>query len=396
MLALYFVQGMPYGFQVTALPIYLRSQGVSLVKIGLLGLLALPWMLKALWAPLVDRYGSRRFGRRRSWIVPMQAGLAATCAVAAFVSPQEHLPVVLGLIFLMNLFAATQDIAVDGLAVDLLKSSELGMGNAAQVVGYKLGMLAGGGLLAAATVWIGWNGLFGAMSALAACVLAVSLLYREPSAEQASAEPSLRLADVLRAVLGAVRLPGTGRGLALVATYKMGETMVDVMFKPYLADAGFTVAQVGLWLGTYGTVASLAGSVMGGALASRTSPLRALGWTALLRALPLVGIWLLGATRPSATSVIALTCAEHFFASALTTAMFAFMMSKVDPRIGATHYTLLASVEVLGKGLAGWTSGFLGESLGYSGVFGLGVLLSLAFLLLVVRPARSSTLVSTQ
>ena len=71
LLALYFVQGLPFGFQAKALPIYLREQGVGLTEIGLLGALALPWMLKALWAPLVDRYGSTRFGRRKSWIVPM-------------------------------------------------------------------------------------------------------------------------------------------------------------------------------------------------------------------------------------------------------------------------------------------------------------------------------------
>src|SRR5687767_7208858 len=69
---LYVVQGMPYGFQVGALSMYLREQGTSLQAIGFIGLLALPWSWKALWAPLVDRFGSERFGRRKSWIVPCQ------------------------------------------------------------------------------------------------------------------------------------------------------------------------------------------------------------------------------------------------------------------------------------------------------------------------------------
>src|SRR5688500_8104916 len=144
---LYFVQGLPFGFQATALPVYLREAGVSLVGIGLVTALALPWSLKLFWAPLVDRFGSRRLGRRRSWILPLQLGLAASCAAAAAVRPTDGLTPLLLLVLAMNLFAATLDIAVDGLAVDVLALPELGQGNVAQVVGYKMGMLTGGGLL---------------------------------------------------------------------------------------------------------------------------------------------------------------------------------------------------------------------------------------------------------
>jgi MFS transporter, PAT family, beta-lactamase induction signal transducer AmpG len=144
---LYFVQGLPFGFQATALPVYLRTAGMSLEGVGLVAALSLPWSLKILWAPLVDRYGGGRFGRRKSWILPLQFLLALTCAAAALAPPNGSLSPLLVLVFGMNLFAATMDIAVDGLAVDVLEISELGQGNVAQVVGYKIGMLTGGGLL---------------------------------------------------------------------------------------------------------------------------------------------------------------------------------------------------------------------------------------------------------
>ena len=76
---LYFVQGLPFGFQATALPVLLRQQGVSLPAIGLLSLLSLPWSLKVFAAPLVDRFGIATFGRRKTWIVPLQVGLAVSC-----------------------------------------------------------------------------------------------------------------------------------------------------------------------------------------------------------------------------------------------------------------------------------------------------------------------------
>ncbi|WNG19071.1 MFS transporter [Cystobacter fuscus] len=384
--ALYFVQGLPFGFQTTALPVYLRTQGVSLLVIGSLGLLSLPWMGKALWAPLVDRYGSERVGRRKSWILPMQLGLAATCALAAFVPVPDALKALLGLVFLMNLFAATQDIAVDGFAVDLLEPHELGWGNSAQVVGYKLGMLTGGGLLVWMSGSLGWRGIFLVMSALSLGVFAVVALTREPRrAEGVGGGERVSWSEVRERLAAAWRLPGTGWVLLFIATYKLGETLVDVLFKPFLVDMGFSAAQIGQWVGTWGMVASLLGSAAGGWLAARMPLLGALALASCLRVIPLGGEWWLALHPPSAQGVIAVTVAEHFFGGVLTTAVFAFMMSRVDRRIGATHYTLLASVEVLGKSPGGPLAGLLATRFGwsYAQVFLLGTVLSVAFVALL-------------
>ncbi len=391
--ALYFAQGMPYGFQAKALPIYLRANGVDVMTITFLEVLALPWMLKALWAPLVDRYGSERIGRRKSWIVPMQVGLVLTCVAAAFVPIEGQLPLLLGLVLLMNLFAATQDIAVDGFAVDLLEPHELGGGNSAQVMGYKLGMLTAGGLLVWMIDIIHWRGVFLAMALLSLLVLGVVLLTREPrrtgkegTLGERLSWPELR--DKIRAVL---LLPGTGWMLLFIGTYKLGETMVDVLFKLFLVDAGFKASQIGQWVGTWGTVASLLGSAAGGLLATRMPVLGALALASCLRVFPLGWEWWLALQGPTPTGVIAATVAEHFFGGVLTTTLFAFMMSRVDRRIGATHYTLLASVEVIGKGPSGPLAGLLYAKLGwsYAQVFLLGTVLSVAFVGLLVPLRRT-------
>jgi PAT family beta-lactamase induction signal transducer AmpG len=400
--ALYFVQGMPFGFQATALPVYLRSHGVSVTTIGFLGLLSLPWLLKVLWAPLVDRYGSRRFGRRKSWIVPLQAALALTAAAAAFVSIEHELSLLLALVFLFNLFAATQDIAVDGLAVDTLRPEELGLGNAAQVVGYKLGMLTGGGLLVWASQAIGWSGLFLAMAGLALCVMLITLFAREPAAvnESASRVERFDWRNFARRARAALTLPGTGWLLLFIATYKLGEAMSDVLYKPFLVDAGIRPEQIGLWVGTWGMLASLLGSLAGGLLASRAPLLWALGVTATLRIGPLLGRWWLANFGVTPEGFAGVTLAEELFGGALTTVVFALMMSKVDRKIGASHYTLLASVEVAGKLPAGPIGGLLvgAAHWSYAQVFLLGVVLSVAFLALLPlqrpRPAletRSAT-----
>jgi PAT family beta-lactamase induction signal transducer AmpG len=384
LLALYFAQGLPFGFQATALPLLLRERGVPLQAIGLASLLAAPWMAKPLWAPLVDRYGSARLGRRKSWIVPMQLGLIG-CALAAARDPSEV--ALVAIILLMNLFAATQDIAVDALAVSWLEPHELGPGNAVQVVGYKLGMLTGGGLLVWQSARIGWNGLFYAMAGLLGLVLALSIGLHERAVGASDVSPAAAPVDfrsLLQRLATALRRPETAALIAVIATYKIGETLADAMWKPMLFDRGFAASQIGLWTGTFGMAFSLAGSFGSGLMVRHVALPRALLWTAMLRTLG-VGAEFALTLLPSVGGevVIAVTCIEHLFGGAITTVLFALMMRHTDREIGGTHYTLLASLEVWGKLPFAAISGVIAQHLGYRPLFAIATLLCLAFALLV-------------
>ena len=140
--SLYFAQGLPFGLFTQALPVMMRQQGYSLESIGLSNLLALPWVLKFLWAPWIDRIS----GPRRRVIVPLNVVAAGLLAALAVVSPGAMVPLIVT-VFLCNLAAATQDIATDALAVESLPPAERGIGNGVQVAGYRLGMVLGGGAL---------------------------------------------------------------------------------------------------------------------------------------------------------------------------------------------------------------------------------------------------------
>ena len=415
---LYLVQGLPFGFQAKALPVYLTSQGLSLTGVGFAGAVSLPWLLKPLWAPLVDRWGSERFGRRRSWIVPLQAALASTCLGLAFV-PSEALLLFLGMIALTNLFAATMDIAVDGLAVDMLEPEQLGWGNVAQVVAYKLGMVLGGGVLLWASQWIGWRGLFEAMSALIALALIVTLAWTEPRSDSEQAgestpeirssrirdaqsphppsqirSPRIRsdLGVLLRTLARALARPGGLALLLVVATYKVGESISDAMFEPFLIRyAHWDSPRVGLIIGVYGMWFSLAGSVLGGAFVRRFGGFRVLVAFATARTVSIAAVVWLATLAPAQLDnqvVLLAKGLEEVCGGGLTTAMFAFMMSRVDRRIGATHYTLLAGVEVFGKSPGGLLSGVIADAFGFVVTFATALGLSALCLplLTLVRP----------
>ena len=393
--ALYFVEGIPWGFQSQALPIYLRTHHESLTFIGLVNILSLPWMLKTVWAPCVDRFGSRRFGRRKSWIVPMQGLLALSCLGAAFASAHHSLAALLVLVLAMNACAATMDIAVDALAVDVLKEHELGTGNITQVVGYKVGSLVSGGLLVWATASAGWTWLFVWMAALVATVAVITFFVREPTAASVGNAHHglvLPMKDIVVLVKRAMSRRGTAAFVAFIATYKLGEQLVDAMFKPFLVDSGFSAAQVGLWVGTFGMMASLTGSFLGGILASRASPFHAVAVSAVLRLLPLLAVFALTLGHPTESSVIWSTVAEHFFGGLLTTAVFAYMMGQTDRRVGATHYTLLANIEMVGKAPIPIIAGPFAQLYGYATVFGVGAIISFLLLWLLVPLRRLAPL----
>jgi predicted MFS family arabinose efflux permease len=286
------------------------------------------------------------------------------------------------LVLMMNLFASTQDVAVDGLAVDLLRPEDLGAGNTAQVVGYKIGMLTGGGVLVGVAGDIGWRGLFVIMAGLVALALIVTLAVREAPRRPVERDTFEAL---FRTLAGALLRRDNLILVVFLATYKLGESMNDTMWKPFLVDAGFTPKFIGWVNGTLGMGASIAGSLAGGWLASALPLDRGLWITSVARLVPLGAQAVVAAGTPGAAAVSTAIVAEHFCGGALTTVVFASMMARTDKRVGASHYTALAAIEVLGKFPGGWISGPIAQAAGYPAVFAAGTALSAAFLVVLWR-----------
>jgi len=145
-LVLGFSSGLPIALTSGTLQTWLSTLDLNLKTIGAATLVGLPYTLKPLWAPLIDRISLPWLGRRRDWILLMQLGLAVVIAVTPHLDPRAEIQAVLALTTLLAFLSATQDIAVDAYRTDVVRPEERGVGAAATVTGYRLAMLTSGAL----------------------------------------------------------------------------------------------------------------------------------------------------------------------------------------------------------------------------------------------------------
>lgn len=403
--SLYLSQGLPFGFFTQALPVFLRQQDVSLKAIGFSSLLALPWALKFLWAPLIDKGPPlllAGLGYRRGFILPLQLLSALALGIVAIAGDASQLPLVLAAVLFTNFFAATQDIATDGLAVDILRPSERGLGNGVQVAAYRAGMIIGGGALLVIFTQLGWRLSFFLMAALLiAATLPVALMEARsdrPPVDDDDNRPSQAVATAAKAspaaVPAMVQTPaerlrtffgvfiaffsrkGAGWWLVVLVAAKFGDNLATGMMRPALVDIDYTLADIGWMLGTVGFATSLFGALMGGALTRPLGNDRALLIFTLFQAFAVSG-YLLAFSDQSVPMMTAVIAADHFFGGMATAALFTRMMDACGERNRATDYTVQACIVVFATGAGASASGFVADALGYMPYFAVGAIASI-------------------
>lgn len=374
--SLYAAQGLPFGFFSLALPVLMREAGWSLTAIGLLQLLALPWLLKFLWAPWVDHHGARR-----TWLLGLQGSSVLAALTLAWLdlgSPSRGL---LLAVLVFNLLAATQDIVTDGLAVRVLAARERGLANAIQVGAYRLGMILGGGGLL--WLWARTEGrvVFGVMAVLLALstwpVWRMSEPDRAVDPEAAAApSPVLTAGQLALGWWHRALTPGMLTFAALVFCFRFGDQMVSSLITPFVSDQGASKETIALMKGAVGSGASLVGALLGGVLMVRVNRRAAMLSTGLGQSLTF-GLYLAAALGWGGMPLLWwATVAEGVVGTMATVALFALMMDASDPEHAGTDFTLLASVVVGVGSLGGIAGGGVGDALGYVWAFGIGTVLS--------------------
>ena len=370
--ALYFAQGLPFGFFTQALPVVLRRSGYSLVTISAAGVLFLPWALKFLWAPYVDRYGSRR-----RWLLVLQSASAAVALLLACLDLSSSLRWLFVGIAVVNAISATQDIVTDGLAVRLLGARERGVGNAIQVGAYRIGMVVGGGALLWLYSFAGWRVLFVAM-ALLLIVSTIPVWMSHSRTDVADSGSRGTEAAGRLTLMWWVRLrrPGMIAFVLLVAGYKFGNSMGSALVGPFLSDTGLTLSQIAFIEGGLSSVAALVGAAVGGWYAHRFGRRRALLVAGVTQTAALALYIAVSLNVGGLAMIVTASVAEHVFGGAATVVVFALMMDAADTEYAGSDYTIVACAVVASQGLAGLAAAVVAQTFGYTAMFGTGVVLS--------------------
>ena len=370
---LYFSQGFPFGIVNETVNLYLSFAGVDLATIGLVGSVGIIWTLKFGWAPLVDAVGSYR-----GWISGALFVLAGSL-VALGNTPAAGTAFWIALVVLV-FASATQDIAIDALAIRITPPELLGVVNSARVAAYRGAMIVAGGGVAILADRVGWPAAFALAGAVPMVVLGLVLLTvpRESGSRQQHENP-------LRGLVEWMRRPDAVWLVAVILLYRLGDNALMAMIRPYWVARGFSASEVGNVTTTLGMVCTIAGAIAGGAFVSRYGVYRSLLVLGIVQMLSNLAYAAVAMTSAGRTAMYGAAVIETFCGGLGTAAFLSFLMFICDRENAATEYAMLSALFSIARTLAVALSGYVAQDLGFARYYWLTAALALPGLLLLPR-----------
>ncbi|MEM7123440.1 MAG: MFS transporter [Pseudomonadota bacterium] len=359
---LYAAQGMTGSLVQTALPTALRDAGMALDKLGFLYFLYLPWALKFLWAPAVDRFSVMQLGRRRFWLLLCQSGLIISLIVVGFLPPDPHLYALLAALLIVALLASTQDIATDALAVEATAENRRSLVSGAGVGGAYLGFLIGIGLWLPIYAAVGW---MWAMLAMAGCLIVctVPALLARPF-DQTSSDVEMGQRP---SVWSGLKNPTLRRGLLFLVVYQAGLRLGIALLGPFLVDSGMSLTEIGWLKGTGGAIIGFAAAVLGCLVLRWIGPRAALvsaalGQAVLYGSLAAVALGGYGDREFLVVLILALSAVTSFAFVSLYTVMMGWCRRTQT----GTDFALLQSADAVVAIALAAVAGLVSEAFGHA------------------------------
>jgi MFS family permease len=359
--SLYFSQFIPLGFFSESLPVYLRSIGYSLELIGSVHLLLLPWMLKFLWAPFVDKIGSGKgAGHYRYWILTMQLIVFLCLITTSFIDVSANLSLLFISIGLLSFFSSTQDIATDAFAVEVLKKDEQGFGNSIQNSSHFLGSMIGGGLMLLLLSSLGWvySNIILAVIVLVPCLILI-LNWNRFIPVQTTANRKFSFDFFKR--------PGNIKWVFILLLLPLGNGMADFIFKPFLVDYGYSLDEIGLLRGIIGLSASFVGAISAGFFIKRNNRSNLLINTGIILAFSLLLFIIPIYFHLNIWSISSIIIINRFLSGFFITILFTLIMQKCESGKAGTDFSIqMAVLTFSSHGLGSVSAGYLTPVIGYN------------------------------
>lgn len=387
--------GLPILLTLSTLSYAMRQIGVDLTTIGLFAAAGLPYSLKFLWAPIIDKvplpFLTRRFGQRRGWALLTQVLLIFAISSLGLTNPLEDPLHTAAAVVAIAFFSASQDIVIDAVRIELLKDEEMGPGSAMTQAGYRIGLLIAGAGAIALSDYFDWDIVFMAVAACMPIGMIAVLLAQEPQQETRKTTGSFFAFvqdGVIAPFVDFLKQPAPWAILLFVLLYKFGDAIGGVMANPFYFDMGFTGAQIAFISKTLGLIATMIGIFAGGFMVKVVGLVPTLVVGGILQAVTnLLFAWLaVSGTDPYVFAIAIL--GDNFTGGLGSAAFIAYLSILCNRDFSVTQYALLSSFMSFGRTLMSTPSGYLAEQMGWAPFFIATAFLAIPGLLLIAYLSR--------
>ena len=392
MLVLGFSSGMPLALTGSTLSAWMVAEGVDLKTIGVFALVGLPYAFKFAWSPLMDRFVPPFFGRRRGWILITQLALILAISLLGFFNPASQPLLTAFLALGIAFFSASQDIVLDAYRTELLPPHERGAGAGVWIMGYRVAILVSGAAALILSDHLPWRLVYVLMGLFMSVGCVATLLAPEPSAatsDRRVAPPKTLTEAVVSPFREFFSRPGALEILLFIILYKIGDVAAAQMTTPYiLSHIGFSRTELGTIFKGFGMVATIVGTLIGGAFMSHWSMKRSLVVFGILQGISTFVFILLEFTGRELWALALVIGVENFCGGMGTAAYVALMMSLCNTKFTATQYALLSSLMAVSRYITGAPTGYLAASAGWIWFFTICTAAAIPALLLLLRYDR--------
>jgi PAT family beta-lactamase induction signal transducer AmpG len=379
-----FASGLPLFLTSKTLQAWMTVEGVDLSAIGLISLVAIPYSLKFLWSPLLDCFVPPFLGRRRGWLFLFQGFLIVAIALMALQNPSQSLQFLAFTALLVAFLSASQDIAADAYRTDVLETKEMGAGAAIFVLGYRIALLVTGSFALILADRLAWPTVYLILAALMGIGMLASLWAPEPQVKEHPPE-SLVEAVYLPFVEFFKRLGWLQGAMTLlfIMLYKLGDSVAANMSTPFLLKIGFSQTDIGTIQGGMGLIATIVGTLAGGAFMSKWGINRSLWIFGGFQAVSNFAYFALAQLGQNYSALVMTINIENFCGGMGTAAFLAFFMSLCNSRFSATQFALLSSLMAVSRDILVAPSGAIAEATGWPLFFLISIAVAIPGLLLL-------------